>query len=353
MFDIHWFMRVHEERKRILSGKKFSSVDRRKELLEYFEFFRPQEPKVFNVETTNLCNMKCSFCPRTTSMVRKNERMSIETFERVVSQIQPYAPYQLEQWRYFVSTEYGITPDQMSQDHFFFYIIPMVLTLHGFGEPLLDRDLSAKVALCTDRRIPTYFSCNPSNVKLDKTKEIIESGLNYIKFSIDSIDDDFVRGQRSKFLDNFKKIEALAELKEKNNYKDLTIVITMINLSGQNKEEWNRLQQIFKDMNIYIYLKDQDQVWHDGSKNENKSIDWNQFCCSPWYSMSILSDGSCVPCQEFYDKHIVFGNVKEQSLIQIWNGEQYKEFREKHMFNSSCNACSRPCDKRSVAEFVS
>lgn len=37
-------------------------------------------PVVYNIETTNRCNMRCKMCPRTTMMTRKIEDIDRETF---------------------------------------------------------------------------------------------------------------------------------------------------------------------------------------------------------------------------------------------------------------------------------
>jgi len=349
MFDINFFMNSHELRKQIMAGKKFRTTDEQEDLFLQLEQYRSKTPVVFNIETTNLCNMRCGFCPRTTLMTRKNERMGLPMFEKVVDQLAPHSHLLWKRWESFLQHEYNLYPNEMNQDHFFFYIIPKVLTLHGFGEPLLDKDIAQKVKLCTERGIPTYFSCNPHNVTLDKAQELFLNGLDYIKFSIDSIDDTPIRGRKDKFSDNLKKIEALAEM-EKPDYTK--IVVTMIKLDNRNNEQWHKFEKQFKDMGVYVYLKDQDQVWHDGSKMNNQSIDWNQFCCSPWYSMTIKSNGDCVGCQEDYNNQIVFGNANDKNLLDIWNNKMYNSFRMRHVTSSAAFACKRKCDKKTVGEYV-
>ena len=66
MFDIHFYMQAHVIQKRIDAGEKFS----KNELFAEFEKFRSKIPIVYNIETTNACNMRCEMCPRTTMMTR-------------------------------------------------------------------------------------------------------------------------------------------------------------------------------------------------------------------------------------------------------------------------------------------
>ena len=80
MFDINFYMKVHDLKYRVMGGEKFG----REELLEKLEKFRSPEPVVYNIETTNACNMRCEMCPRTTMMTRPIETMQPELFARVI-----------------------------------------------------------------------------------------------------------------------------------------------------------------------------------------------------------------------------------------------------------------------------
>jgi len=49
---------------------------------------------------------------------------------------------------------------------------------------------------------------------------------------------------------------------------------------------------------------------------------------NPWETAHVLSNGDVVAC-EVLDKHPL-GNLAEQSITEIWNGEPYREFRERY-----------------------
>ena len=67
MFDINFYMQSYALIKEIDNGKEFSKL----ELYNYFEKIRSKDPIVYNIETTNACNMRCKMCPRTSRMTRK------------------------------------------------------------------------------------------------------------------------------------------------------------------------------------------------------------------------------------------------------------------------------------------
>ena len=98
MININFYIKIHELKKEILSGKKFE----REEIFEKFESFRSKEPVIYNMETTNACNMTCIFCPRTTRMNRKIEHLNEDIFQKVIDQIRPWGGEEWKTWENFV-----------------------------------------------------------------------------------------------------------------------------------------------------------------------------------------------------------------------------------------------------------
>ena len=123
---------------------------------EEMESYRSRVPVVYNIETTNACNMRCIMCPRTTMMTRPVETMKPDVFKRVIDQLRPWTADEWERWQSFVEKTYGIQRNGMSENHFFLHIIPKVIVLHGYGDPLLDPHTAAEltideiVALCDE-----------------------------------------------------------------------------------------------------------------------------------------------------------------------------------------------------------
>ena len=354
-------MKIHELKKQILTGKKFN----KEELYEKFESFRSKEPVIYNIETTNACNMTCIFCPRTTRMTRKIEHLHEDLSQTIVDQVRPWTKEEWEKWENFISKEYGIQKNDMNQNHFFLYIIPRVIVLHGFGDPLLDKKLSGRIRILSKKGIGTYFSCNPSNISVKKNIEMMESGLDYLKYSIDSIDNvthKKLRGTASNYTKAYEKIMQTLEEKEKRKLKT-EVCITMIDLQRPTQmEEWERLKEVFKGANVYIYLKSQDQTWYDdlqGKKDPHAaagmSVDWSEFCHYPWSSFAIKSNGEVAMCTEDYNNEIILGDIKKESLHEIWNGKKYNEFRKTHFEKQTgdkCNMCTDHCDKKIIGDFI-
>ena len=351
MFDIEFYMKVFDLKYRVMGGEKFS----REYLLEKLEEFRSPEPVVYNIETTNACNMRCEMCPRTTMMTRPIETMKPELFTRVIDQLRPWTDAEWSKWQDFVEEKYHVDRNDVSENHFFLHVIPQVIVLHGYGDPLLDKSIPDYVAQMTQRGLKSYFSCNPANINMDRTVETFENGLDYIKYSIESADDlrhKEVRGQQSNFSESYKNIVQLLDIKAKRNL-GTTIVITMINLNKPwQQEEFEKVKDAFKDLDVYVYLKSQDQQWYEDNKQQTQSLHWIEFCQFPWSSMTIKSNGELVECVEDFNNEIILGDAKTELLADIWNGEKYNRFRLDHFDLTSGIKCTEQCDMQLIGSFL-
>ncbi len=313
------------------------------------ETVRNKKPVVYNIETTNACNMKCVMCPRTTMMTRPVETMKPSLFKKIIDQIEPHSEALWEKWKYFVFNKYRILPSDMSENHFFLYIIPKVIQLHGYGDPLLDQNMGQYVELLAERGFQSYFSCNPANINIDKTIEMFEKGLNYIKYSVESTDDSThkqIRGDKSDFKGSYQKIIEVLNEKEKKHLKT-TVVITMLDLNRENQiDDYNRLKELFKGMDVYIYFKSQDTQWLNKNYHGTTSIHWSEPCKHPWMSMTIKSNGEATQCMEDFNNAIVLGDTNKESLYDIWNGEKYAKLRNDHLTLTKGIQCTERCDMK-------
>lgn len=351
MIDIGFFMRMHDLKKRIMQGGSFD----KQFILDEFEKNRSRKPVVYNIETTNACNMKCGMCPRTTMMTRSIEALRQETFEKVVDQLSPFSAAEWEEWKTFVTANYGIAHDEMSENHFFMYIIPKVIQLHGYGDPLLDRQMAQRLKLLNERGFETYFSCNPANIDVAKNIEMFGNGLNYIKYSIETVDDFLhkqIRGKASDFSEGYSKILILLQEKKKNNY-NTKIIITMLNLHRKDQQDdFEKLKKSFEGLDVYIYLKSQDQLWYQNKNEPTNSLHWTEYCQHPWMSMTIKSNGEAAMCMEDFNNEIILGDANKETLYDIWNGEKYRQLRTDHFNRTPNMKCTEQCDMKLIGSFL-
>jgi len=76
------------------------------------------------------------------------------------------------------------------------------------------------------------------------------------------------------------------------------------------------------------------------------------YCAYPFNSLHVWSDGDVTPCCTFYGKALVIGNVKDQSLKEIWEGKEIKDVRGQLIsgnVNPVCYACLTQRESESFA----
>ncbi len=350
MLDINFYMKFDEVLKKI---EEKEIVDKN-EVASELEKIRSINPVIYNIETTNRCNMRCKMCPRTTMMTRKIEDLDEETFMKVVDQIEPHSADEWSRWKEYCEEKYGISEeDEPSENHFFLYVISKVIQLHGYGDPLLDKNMHVYVKILHDRGFYSYFSCNPANINLGLTYKMLDAGLDYIKYSIESVDDTIhksIRGEQSNFTESYQKIKQVLDYKHKNNL-NTTIVITMLDLNRSNqKEDYEKLYDVFRGEDVYIYLKSEDCQWYRKDFHGTKSIHWSEICKHPWMTMTIKSNGEATMCMEDFNNEIILGDVHTQTLKEIWDGEKYRDFRMAHLCNQKGMKCNEQCDMKLLGE---
>jgi radical SAM protein with 4Fe4S-binding SPASM domain len=75
---------------------------------------------------------------------------------------------------------------------------------------------------------------------------------------------------------------------------------------------------------ISCYFKGPKEIWDYA--NSAGRPPGNDFCYKQWLRMDVLPSGQVTPCAQFPD--IKLGDLKRQTLAEIWNGQDYARFRQ-------------------------
>jgi radical SAM protein with 4Fe4S-binding SPASM domain len=293
-------------------------------------------------------------------MTRENQWIDDTLFEKLLDQISPKAPEDLTSFWNFVRNTYGITFDKPSENSFYFYVVSRCLILHGFGEPLVDKNIVRRVQACTDRDIPTYFSCVPANINLRRATDVMDAGLSVLKFSIDSLDDQGakkIRGKLNNFQESFDTILEILERKRERGFKTL-IVPCMIDFStsAESREMQDEFLALWEGKDVFAYVKSQDNRWYheEDEQLENNSHYIQQYCEAPWLSVTVMADGSVVPCTQDYDCELKMGDSRENTLAEVWNGEAYAKLRNYHLTGEfpKGHKCNERCDLPKLYQYI-
>ncbi len=358
MFDINFFKKSFELKRKITSKSlTFSDL---KNIESELEYLRNKEPTIFNIETTNYCNMKCVMCPRTIYMERKNIWINDELFENMLDSIKTHQIDELDDFWKWLKDEADFDRNEVSENGFYFNVVSRCLILHGYGEPFLDKYLIKRLKACKERNIPTYFSCTPATMTVEKAEAAMEAGLSVLKFSLDAMNDDEIkkiRGKRADYNDSIKKIFQIIDIKKKRGFKTL-LVPCMIALNNKDNDldKHKKFIEFWKDKDVFAYIKSQDNRWHfeNTSELKNKSHYAKQYCEYPWTSSTIMAEGNVVPCTQISNNEIVLGNVNKNTLKEIWNSKEYQDLRKMHISGKfpKGHKCAERCDQVKLFEYL-
>jgi radical SAM protein with 4Fe4S-binding SPASM domain len=279
------------------------------------------QPLVFAIEITNRCNLKCIMCPRTTMMKRKIGDMNFNLFKKIVNETGKYTPF---------------------------------IWLHDFGEPLLHPKIMEMIKYAKSRGIRVGISVNAKILNEEMSKRLIQTGLDHIIFSFDGFSKKTYEKYRAganfevvkQNILNFLKIKK--ELKSKLPY----VQIKMINMKDTNKEiedfkkEWTgKANEVLITQFIDWAGQIENKENLDGAILERQKYPCKWF----WIGFVVLWDGRVVPCCKDCDGKLVFGNLNNQTLKEIWNSPKFIGLRKQQIkgnFNNQlCNNCHEAIGK--------
>lgn len=250
------------------------------------------------------------------------------------------------------------------------------IDLTGGGEPFYRKTIFEIISKVKKYGFEATLTTNGTLLNKKKIEKIINLGLGDICFSIESNEErinDALRGKGT-YKKVVKAIKTLNELKKdlekpivriatvitNKNYKHLG---SLIDFASENKIsainfsvmiEWkiNKELTMKKEKDYTKILKELNARIKDKKIYSNLGLiikyglfEHNppEFCFAPWEMIFINSNGEVLACCTLASYHEnVIGNIKEQSLSEIWRGERMNKFREmikNKKFFDECKKC--------------
>ena len=222
-----------------------------------------------------------------------------------------------------------------------------VVSLTMDGEALIGKKIAARVALSKQAGLPNVgFASNGSLMSEDKAHELLDVGLDWISFSFDTLDKEVyeVERKRLKYVKTRDYILGFLRIRNKGEYK------TRVNLRFLDHE---KRKESFKEYQEFWgkYLRDGDQV-HYGTvyswyQHEGFNSEIPLSCSYPQKNIVVLRDGTIPLCCVDFNADVVFGNIMDTDLIDIWNSEKWQKVRQLHKQNrggevTRCVGCDTP-----------
>lgn len=287
-------------------------------------------PSVIYIEPTSYCNINCIMCPN--SKITQKSYMPFALFRRVVDEIKDVAK---------------------------------VIKLNYRGEPLLHSDIIDLILYCKDSSTAKVcLATNATFLTSKMSESIIESGLDEITFSIDGDSPGtYMRIRRGA---NFQQVcENITNfLKMVKGRGSPRVVMKFIQMN-LNKHEVEPFIERWRNQGCEISISWLSTWAGQLTKltsmsnylSPKRGLGRNP-CAELWYKM-IISCSGIVPicCYDFLGKHVL-GNVRVESIEDIWNSEKVNFARRMHYEKNYhnlrlCSKCNEWSDKQDVAGYFS
>lgn len=270
--------------------------------------------KIISIENTTLCAADCKMC------VRKKYRgplanMKQELFEKAVNE----------------AVECGVE----------------MMTLTGFGEPLMDSEIERKLAYIKEQHPGLKVALTTTAHRLQgHLLDVICTYLDEINFSMYGINKEtyeYVHGGSLVFEENKKNIDDLLA-REKRPYA----IVSYVDMPATHEyiEEWK---------NYYEGKADQVNVWklHRWPHSDDKDLSFKQ--CTPCRCLRldtlnglyIKVNGEVSPCCFDYNTELSLGNINKNTLQEIINGPvigRLRAMQEEDRLRTSDMICG-DCDQ--------
>ena len=264
--------------------------------------------KKIYVEITNICNLKCKFCPETS---RRLQFMTIENFEEIVKRICKFTN---------------------------------IICLHVKGEPLLHNNLEDILKTLEKYNLKANITTNGILLKdklliIEKTKAVRQINISlhsstqnellskqYLKDIFESVEkmQNVIVSYRLWNLKTIKENDINNEIiQEISNYYNI-----------ENLKEQLSKNEFFKIRDNIFINQDTEFIWPN---IENKSIIEKGRCLALKEQIAILVDGTVVPCCLDNNGDIFLGNILEETLEEILS--KHKTIEIKKNFENQVITC--------------
>jgi radical SAM protein with 4Fe4S-binding SPASM domain len=267
----------------------------------------PRLPEIVQIESTNICNAKCVFCPRD-EMQRRQGIMTVELFKKIVDEC----------------ADLGITHIRM----------------HNYGEAFMDRRLVEKVRYAKQKGIREVgMISNGSLITEPVARGMIETGLDAINISVDASGKEVFEATRLglKYDKVIANIERLLRIRTESGKRRPKLILSFVRQNNSADEA--AFIEHWRTIADKIHVTD----LHNWAGTLNTESDVNYPCYRPWLTFTVLWDGRVSLCCADFDGKTILGNLNSQTIAEIWNAEPYRNVRREHLESGGPDVC-RACD---------
>lgn len=261
-------------------------------------------PLTVYVEPTNKCNLSCDFCPQSLEdyedRTGPRQHMTISLYAKVMAEIEVL----------------GIKS----------------LKLYFFGEPLLHPYIAEMVTLAKTVCNRVELTTNGMALTERMARSLIASGLDYLRVSVYSTiahPENVVRN-----------VSYLRRMRDESGVSSPVICAKVFTI-----EERESIRSAYEGIADEIAVEGLHTIGSEFVQISQQEKDDRKACPYPFYNLVVKSNGDVVPCCVAWEDSLVVGNVRDQTLLEIWRGDKLARVHRLHLEGrrSELAACAK-CD---------
>jgi len=281
------------------------------------------KPFFLMIEPTNACNLRCPLCPTGRGTLgRKTAFLPLDLYKRCIDDLGPYL---------------------------------VEINVSNYGEPMMHKSLPEMIAYAKGRSpARVTIGCNAHFLNEESAAKLVGSGLDKVYISFDGLDQETyekyrVRGHFDTVVAGVKALLAQRQaLGRTNPFIELQFLVMKHN--EHQIEEFRKVAgELGVDRRIIKPVSFNVADWDDADtreafagffpQNETYRVyrrdgdawRWKKdelaFCTAAWRSITVLADGSVVPCCRDPRGLYTMGNIAD-GVLRVWNGERFQAFRK-------------------------
>lgn len=292
----------------------YQKCNSRNNLEKYQQFNKNKNsyPAYIDIELTNHCNINCYMCPVGTRTMKRNRGMiSLDVIDKLCDELKnsPIKGVRLIRW----------------------------------GEPALHKGFLDILRRLKNTGKIIHFNTNGTLMSREMLEEIVRLEIDSVKFSFQGVDRESYEEMRngSSFQKVMDTIQLLNDIRKEKEKPYIQVSTTVTCESAEQIEEFKRqISGLCDYCNVgrtkMVHLDvDRMNISEDRKKKyvelrEKESLVRVHFpsCPEVFDKLSINWDGSVTACCADYDEAMLIGNIKENSLFEIYHNERSEQIRE-------------------------
>jgi radical SAM protein with 4Fe4S-binding SPASM domain len=219
------------------------------------------------------------------------------------------------------------------------------LWLAIMGEPLMDKDIVSHLRYARDHGVQrVHLNTNGTFLEGQLVNDIFDAGVESIYIAIDAATAETFNKVRpgGDFNRVKQNVENLLNMRTRHSRKKPEIVVQFI-VMGENESEIDGFHAYWLERGAVVKIRLRQGWGLDISAPDLQKAHIERFPC-PWLlrTMNVHWNGRVTQCDADYEEKYSAGDINQQSIKEIWNGELALR-RERHWAGQFqhplCNAC--------------